>query len=319
MKFSVVISLYNKARFIEDTVHSVLAQTLPPLEVIVVDDGSTDDGAQVVARMGDPRVRVIRQANAGVSAARNRGISAARGEWTALLDADDCYHPGFLAALAEAHHAYPQADMLATGFREVRDWAQLGQWGAPDVPCQIELIEDLRARWMKNSPFCASSVAVRTGRLHAMQPCFPEGESHGEDLDLWFRLTDETPIVLVNAPLAAYRISVHDSLSSRNPVCMPPWLERMRQRALTGVQPPRYRHSTLWFVAQQQITIARELLAAGQRSDALHYLMQARYAAGGTRWLLTVLMALLPAKVAGHWQRWRVRSTSPFVEQGILP
>ncbi|MCW2573833.1 MAG: glycosyltransferase [Frankiales bacterium] len=315
MNFSVLIPLYNKGRFIERTLQSVLAQTLPPMEIVVVDDGSTDDGPRIVEGLGDPRVRLIRQSNAGVSAARNRGIAAARGEWIALLDADDCYHPRFLAALAEAHRTYPHAEMLATGFREVEDSAEFGLWGASDVTGEIELIEDLRARWMKNTPFCASCLAVRTTRLLAMQPCFPEGESQGEDLDLWFRLADETPIALFNAPLAAYRVSVAGSLSSGNQPCLPPWLIRMRERALAGALPQHRRHAALWFVAQQEITLARELLAAGRRREALRYLRQARYAAGGTRWQLTAVMVLLPAPVAHHWQRWRLRSTTPFVEE----
>jgi hypothetical protein len=316
MNFSVVIPLYNKARFIEGTLRSVLAQTLPPMEIIVVDDGSTDDGPRIVERFGDPRVRVIRQANAGVSAARNRGIALAQGEWVAFLDADDCHHPGFLAALAQAHAAYPHADMLATGFHEVQDCEELRQWKVPEGRHEIELVEDLRTRWMKSTPFFTSSLAVRTSRLAAMQPCFAEGESLGEDLDLWFRVADETPIALVNAPLAAYRVSVPGSLSSVGQFSMAPWLGRMRQRALAGTMPRRHRRAALWFVAQQEITLARELLAAGRRREALRYLMQARYAAGGTRWQLTALMALLPAQVAHRWQRWRLRSANAFAQQG---
>jgi glycosyltransferase involved in cell wall biosynthesis len=315
MNFSVVIPLYNKARFVESAVRSALAQTLPPREVIVIDDGSTDDSAQLVEAIGDTRVRVVRQANAGVSAARNRGIALAACEWIAFLDADDGWHPNFLAALQKAHIACPQAGMLATGFRQVDEDAVLTPWPAAET-ADIECVEDLRTRWMKNIPFFTSSLAVRTSLLAAMRPCFVEGESQGEDLDLWFRLSDRTVVAVVQAPLAAYRMAVTGSLTSESRVQVPPWLMRMREHALAGIVPARRRRAALWFVAQQEITLARELLAAGRRREALHYLKQARFAAGGTRWQLTALMALLPTQFADRWQRWRLRSANAFAEQG---
>jgi cellulose synthase/poly-beta-1,6-N-acetylglucosamine synthase-like glycosyltransferase len=322
MKFTVIIPLYNKARFIEETVRSALAQTLPAHEVIVVDDGSTDDGPRRVEAIGDPRVRLVRQRNAGVSAARNRAIALATGDWVAFLDADDWHHPEFLATLAKAHDACPDADMLATNFAKVdeRDAGNIEPWALPDAFCEIELVEDLRSRWMRQHPFFTSSVAVRTARLQAMQPCFAVGESYGEDLDLWFRVADETPLALANVPVAAYRTCVTGSLTSVATLDrLPPFLVRMRQRALDGTIPAHHRRSALWFVAQQEITIARELLAAGKRRDALRWLMQARHAAAGRRWQLTALMALLPAQVADAWQRWRLRSADNFAQQGTMP
>jgi hypothetical protein len=322
MRFSVVIPLYNKARFVEGAVRSALGQTHPPCEVIVIDDGSTDGGGFLVEDLGFDKVRVVRQTNAGVSAARNHGIALAKGDWVAFLDADDWYHPSFLAGLVQAHHAYPQAAMLAAGFKQVDGASDEAPqpWPVPEAFCEVELIEDLRVRWMKNAPFFTSSVAVRTNVLHEMKPCFVEGESFGEDLDLWFRVADRAPVAVVNVPLAAYRAAVSGSLTSARPSRLAPFLVRMRQAARDGGIPDDRRRSALWFVAQQEITLARELLAAGKRREAIGCLMQARDAAAGRRWQLTALMALLmPAQVADRWQRWRVRTADAFSQEGTTP
>ena len=319
MKFSVVIPLYNKARYVEAAVRSALAQTLPALEVIVVDDGSSDGGPERVAALGNERVRLLRQANAGVSAARNAGIAAARGDWIAFLDADDWHHPLLLAQLARAHALHPRADMLAAGFRCVADAQSAPACWPVAVDGPLELVEDLRARWMADIPFFTGSVAIRAERLRAMQPCFPPGESWGEDLDLWFRVADQTPVALVRAQLAAYRTAVAGSLSAGHRRELAPFLHRMRERALRGELPARHRDAALWFVAQQEVTLARELLARGDRRAALRCLWRGRTAALGARWPLTVAMLLLPGQVADRWQRWRLAGGHAFAQRETMP
>lgn len=129
---SVVIPLYNKEREVARAVRSVLAQRRQPLELIVVDDGSTDRSAAEVEAFRDPLVRLIRQPNGGVCAARNRGIAEARGEYVALLDADDEWEPGFLSEIVSLITRYPGCGIYCTAFHI------LGRKGLVPAPCPEE-------------------------------------------------------------------------------------------------------------------------------------------------------------------------------------
>lgn len=320
MKFSIVIPLYNKAAYVIGTLMSALSQSFTDFEIIVVDDGSTDGGPALVEAVADPRVRMVRQPNAGVSAARNHGIALAQGEWVAFLDADDWHHPDYLATLLIAQSAVPQADTVATGFISIPD--KPGLWpprwplhaGKPDV----EIITNLPVRWMRGPSLCTSAVCVRRSRLQEMQPCFPPGESQGEDLDLWFRLAETGPIALVRAPLMAYRVAAEGSLSTNHTnATVPPFLQRLRLRAISGAMKPSLRGSSLWLAAQHDVTLAREAIASGRRLQALRHLFQGRHAINGGRWWLTALGALfLPGQALRNWEIWRLRRTTHFHDAG---
>ena len=95
---SIVVPLYNKGKYIERALNSVIGQSFPDLEIIVVDDGSTDDGPEKVLTFTDPRIQLVKQKNKGPGEARNKGLSLARGKYVAFLDADDEYLPSFLEA-----------------------------------------------------------------------------------------------------------------------------------------------------------------------------------------------------------------------------
>jgi glycosyltransferase involved in cell wall biosynthesis len=311
MMFSVVVPLYNKAAYIELTLRSVLAQSWVDYEVVVVDDGSTDLGPALVQAIAtqDPRVRFIRQPNAGVSAARNAGIAAATGNWVAFLDADDWWHPDYLAHQARAIATFGAVDMVTTQLYTAPDAPGWCPWPWPVLPPTpaITLITDLPARWMQGIPFCTCSVAIRRSRLVEMQPCFAVGESHGEDLDLWFRLAEHTDIAYTQSPLIAYRTATAGGLSTM-PLqnALAPFLQRMRQRAANGEMPASKRRPALNLVTQQEITLARKALMKGRRVDALRWLWHARGAVMCRRWIVSLFMAIaMPGTVIHRWEQWR--------------
>lgn len=111
---SVVIPLYNKEKSIAQTLECMLNQTYKDFEVIVVDDGSKDNSAAIVEAFNDERIRLVRQKNGGVSAARNRGTAEARGEYVAFLDADDIWKQNHLESIANLIHQFPKSRAWAT-------------------------------------------------------------------------------------------------------------------------------------------------------------------------------------------------------------
>jgi glycosyltransferase involved in cell wall biosynthesis len=179
---TVVIPSYNYARFIRQAVDTALAQTLPPLEVIVVDDGSTDQTPEAMAvYASDSRVRYLRQENRGLSAARNAGIRASRGEFIALLDADDRWKPEKLSRQA-AEFIDEAVGMVYCG-REIFD-----EHGAQDMDPADESKCEHALEWLTIATlFCPSSVIIRR-RCFAEQGGFDETLRKVEDREMWIRL-----------------------------------------------------------------------------------------------------------------------------------
>ena len=118
---SVVVPCYNAAPYVREAVLSVLSQTRPPLEVLVIDDGSTDDSGAVVQAIDDPRVRYHRQENGGAAAARNLGLDLARGDLVGFLDADDLWRPHALEVLASMIEASPDIACAFADFERFED------------------------------------------------------------------------------------------------------------------------------------------------------------------------------------------------------
>jgi glycosyltransferase involved in cell wall biosynthesis len=198
---SVVIPTHNRRRLLGQTARSALGQVGVEVEVIVVDDGSSDGTADAVASIGDDRIRLLRhQKPLGVAMARNAGAGAARGSWVALLDDDDLWAPDKLKRQLEAAAA-AEAGWVYAGVVEVDAEGRLLGGSAPPSP--EELLAGLRRRNLM--PAGSSNVVVRSDLLSASGGFDPRLR-HLADWDLWLRLAGLGRPACVPAPLVAYRL-----------------------------------------------------------------------------------------------------------------
>jgi glycosyltransferase involved in cell wall biosynthesis len=269
---SVVIPLFNKAGYVSRAIDSVLAQTFPHFELLVVDDGSTDGSAEAVRRYQEARIRLITQENAGEGAARNRGIAEARTDWIALLDADDEWLPRFLEKAVAAVESHPAAAMIFTNLREA---AQGTLWN--DDSREREIADYLRYYTDNDGRgMTASSVFIRKAPL-LQAGGFPPGVRHGGDVDTWTRLAlSGNTAYYIAEPLAIYHNEAAGSVMKDGlaKVLDAPWVtvrtcQRWREE---GRIPPHLHESALRMIQCMYIRYIRFLIAMNDRAAAREFL-----------------------------------------------
>jgi glycosyltransferase involved in cell wall biosynthesis len=205
---SVIIPTYNSARYLVEALESVLAQTFRDVEVLVIDDGSTDETPEIMKRYGEP-VRYLRQENAGVAAARNRGIGESSGKYIAFLDADDTWYPQKLERQMAALANGTGYRACYSTFLEVK--ADLTPIGVRRIKRQGSTIEDLLLRGNVVGSIC-TVVAERS--LFDTVGGFDPDLSQCADWDMWVRLAAQTEFIYLDEPLVTYR--QHGMNMSRN-------------------------------------------------------------------------------------------------------
>ena len=215
-KFSVVIPVYNQAQYLSSAIDSVLSQTSHDYELIVVDDGSTDNSREVVTQFGN-QVRYIFQENKGLGGARNTGINAARGEFIGLLDADDQWLPTFLETMIVLTNRYPEASVYYCCAQSMdADGNTLPQlFGGPVRHPDMMYQSLLRANFLIPSTILARCSDIVTAGMFDQST----QDIHGcEDWDLWLRLALDHDFIGINECLVRYRL--HGSSLSANPAGM---------------------------------------------------------------------------------------------------
>ena len=214
--FSVIIPLYNKEREIKRAVRSVLSQTVKDFELIIIDDGSTDNGPARVREFNDPRIKLISQENRGVSAARNRGIAEAKNELISFLDADDEWTTDYLETIRRLRRKYPEAGLYATNYQFKKPQGYFKSpkiKGIPAPPWEGVMPDYFKPAYLGQPPVFTSATTIPKQILRIVGN-FKEGEVLGEDIDLWARIALEHPVCFTRKFCSIY------FLDSNNRACI---------------------------------------------------------------------------------------------------
>lgn len=275
-RVSVVIPLFQKGPYIRRALESVLRQTLEDFEVIVIDDGSTDEAPRILEEIVDRRLIVRRKEHEGVSVARNFGVSLARAPWVAFLDADDEWLPAFL----ESTLAVGGASGVVAVFSNFRDH-QTGRESLGRVARKGDLVRDYFDVVLRNNGLGMSSSSVLALRSQ-VQACggFPAGVRHGEDIDLWARLAWSGDVAYCAQALAVCHTEVQGSASKNRwaaaiayPAVLRSYLEwRSADRIPRHLLESSGRYAN-WILARHVMELAHQ----GFREDAHRRLCEASW------------------------------------------
>jgi glycosyltransferase involved in cell wall biosynthesis len=289
---SVIMPAYNVEPYVAEALHSVLAQTFDDLEVVAVDDGSTDGTAAAIAAIAadEKRIRLVRQANRGLAGARNTALRMARGELFALLDSDDLWEPEFLAEQVAILEARPEVDVV-TGNGWVYGGLRHGELArpCPDTrpdPTLAAILGDERAVFI---------MSVFRRRVYEVVGCFDETMRTNEDYDFWLRAAiSGVRFARNDRPLGHYRIRT-DSLSASEMRMLrgilrvyakirPLLADRPHERAILDAQTERF--ETEWHAAE-----ARVALESADFPTAREHLGELHARRGGAALALARLLA----------------------------
>ena len=234
MKFSVIIPLYNKAPYVKKALESVCRQTYSDYELIVINDGSTDDSCMIAEKnlqgMDGINYRLITQENSGVSAARNNGVAASSGDYIAFLDADDWWEPTYLEKMAQLIEDYPEAGLYASNYMYYKP-------GKTRVA--VNNIETGYFNYPKSyyeggaMPVTSISVVIPRKVLDETGG-FPLGIKLGEDFLLWAKIAMQYKVAFLNEPLAWYNNDVPATLRATRNLHAPEYHMLFNIRELIG-------------------------------------------------------------------------------------
>lgn len=294
---SVVIPLYNKEQSIASTLQTVLKQTYQDFEIVIVNDGSTDHSVEEVAKVPDPRIRLIHQSNAGVSAARNRGIAEARGEFVAFLDADDEWNPDYLKTQYKLTQKYPECSVFACNYEFKDAQGKVTPTIIRKLP--FKGVDGILSNYFEvascsHPPLWTSAVMVKKNAIQSIGG-FPIGIKSGEDLLTWARLTVNGQIAYAKQAYAVFNVEGYSI--SEKPKRIPAEQDIVGQelKALLKAHPSKglKLYNALWHKMRSSIYLRLKM----RKKSIREALISIKYNPLNYKLYIYIVLNLLPVKI----------------------
>lgn len=216
VKISVVIPVYNKGFILNETLNSVLQQTFTNFEIIIINNGSTDNSLEVLSKFNDSRIHIYSQENKGAAAARNLGIEKSSGEFIAFLDADDYWFPNHLEELINLEKQFPNCGCYCSRYQIKNTKNSVVYPTFKNISSEfIGIVENYFA---SNYPFKINITLNQmiSKKIITEMGCFTEGITNGQDLELWTKIGIKYPVAIHNKTTAIYNNYFPNTLSKNS-------------------------------------------------------------------------------------------------------
>lgn len=306
---SVIIPLYNKESTVVRAIQSILGGSVLPDEIVVVDDGSTDDSLKALATVRSPLLRVISQKNKGAAAARNTGIREASGELIAFLDADDVWLPDFLQTVLALKQDFPNAGLYGTAYAVCQDGETISV-SLPDIPPHPwkGVLDNLFALFLSRTPFNSDTVLIPRA-VFDETGFFMEGETIGEDVQMWLNISLRYPIIFTTKVCSHYHTDAPNRAYVKTKALHAAGYARWLDETAKTVSPER-RAAVLKLRENVELGRLSSLVSAGERKQALDVYRAFPFREYRNRARMWAVLALLPRPLYLALLRTYQKSTS---------
>ena len=308
LEVSVIIPLYNKRLHIERAIRSVQNQTIDDFEIIVIDDGSTDDGVDIVKNIQDDRISLFCQENMGVSKARNNGVKKSKSNFITFLDADDEWTDNHLESLLRLRRKFPQAGAYTTTYIKKKKNKKIGKWNykyIPPAPWEGILSNYFKSEIGGDHPMATGVVGIPK-KIYLEFGGFDEKATLGEDLDLWARIALKYPIAFSWNIGTIYHIDADNRLCSKlEPIRYHPFIVNGKKAIRNNDVPLQILPYFQELIAKKEIQVAARNILAGDMNTARKMIDQVETTRFYFDKLKCQLYARLPDYIYKFIHRWK--------------